>query len=67
MMLDRQADIGRQVWLPCPHCDDNTGLYFLDYEVNMVWVQCGNCLRRWWHDTGCGRGGRPHDCLFDVA
>lgn len=66
MMLDPQADIGRHVWLPCPHCGDNTGLYLLDYEVNMVWVQCGNCLRRWWHDTGCGRGGGP-ERLFDVA
>jgi hypothetical protein len=32
----------------------------------MVWVQCGACLRRWWHDTGVGHGRRP-DRLFDVA
>lgn len=67
MMLDPQADVGRRVWRPCPHCGDNSGLYLLDYEINMVWVQCGKCLRRWWHDTGCGRGGRPEDHLFDVA
>jgi len=70
-MLDPQADLGRHVWLPCPHCDDTAGLYLLDSEVNLVWVQCGNCLLRWWHDTGCGRGGRPDglftDGLYDVA
>ncbi|HEU0088321.1 MAG TPA: hypothetical protein VFQ77_11840 [Pseudonocardiaceae bacterium] len=66
MMLDRQADISRQAWLPCPHCSNNTGLYLLYSEANMVWVQCGKCLRRWWHDTGCGRGGRV-ERLFDVA
>ncbi|MGH4015157.1 MAG: hypothetical protein ACRDSL_14795 [Pseudonocardiaceae bacterium] len=68
MMLDAQADPGRRVWLPCPHCGDNTGLYFLDYDINFVWVQCGSCLRRWWHDTGFGRGGNPY-CLsvFDAA
>jgi len=71
LMLDPQADPGRHVWLPCPHCGDTTGLYLLDSEVNLVWVQCGTCLRRWWHDTGFGRGGRPDglltDGLFDVA
>jgi len=71
VMLDPQADPGRHVWLPCPHCGDTTGLYLLDSEVNLVWVQCGNCLRRWWHDTGFGRGGRPDglltEGLFDVA
>lgn len=65
-MLDPQADSGRHAFLPCPYCDDNTGLYLLFSEVNMVWVQCSRCLRRWWQDTGCGRGGRP-DHLFDVA
>lgn len=67
MMLDPQADAGRQVWLPCPHCGNDTGLYLLGSEANMAWVQCGSCLRRWWHDTGCGRGGRPEWDLFDVA
>lgn len=68
MMLDAQADPGRRVWRPCPHCGDNSGLYFLDYDVNFVWVQCGRCLRRWWHDTGCGHG-RDADRLYylDVA
>jgi hypothetical protein len=64
-MLDPQADAGRRAWLPCPHCSDNTRLYLLFSEVNMIWVQCGKCLRRWWHDTGFGRGGRP-ECLFDM-
>lgn len=66
MMLDPQADIGRHVWIPCPHCGDSSGLYLLFSDVNLAWVQCGKCLRRWWHDTGCGRGGRPPR-LFDVA
>ncbi len=65
-MLDPQADIGRRVWLPCTYCSDNTPLYLLDSDVNLVWVQCGNCLRRWWLDTGCGKGRRP-EYLFDVA
>lgn len=70
-MLDPQADPGRQVWLPCQYCGDTTGLYLLGSEVSLAWVQCGNCLRRWWHDTGFGQGGRPEglltDSLFDVA
>jgi hypothetical protein len=33
---------------------------------NMVWVQCGHCLRHWWHDTGVGRVRRPEH-LFVVA
>ncbi len=66
MTLDPQADIGRRAWLPCTYCGDNSALYLLDSDVNLVWVQCGNCLRRWWHDTGCGRGRRP-ERFFDVA
>ncbi|MGH3830613.1 MAG: hypothetical protein ACRDRS_09230 [Pseudonocardiaceae bacterium] len=66
MTLDPQADPGRRVWLPCRHCGDNTALYLLDSDVNLLWVQCGHCLRRWWHDTGVGRGKRPEH-LFDVA
>lgn len=66
MILDPQADPGRRVWLPCRYCDNDTALYLLASDVNMVWVQCGSCLRRWWLDTGCGRGRRPDD-LFDVA
>ena len=68
MMLDAQADRGRLAWLPCAYCGD-TPLYLLDDDVNMVWVQCGSCLRRWWHDTGVGsprRTYRPFE-LFDVA
>jgi hypothetical protein len=66
MILDPQADPGRRVWLRCPHCADNSGLYLLAADINLVWVQCGQCLRRWWHDTGVGRGRAPEH-LFDVA
>jgi hypothetical protein len=66
MILDAQADLGRRVWLPCRYCGDNTALYLLDADVNFVWVQCGQCLHRWWHDTGVGRGRRP-ELLFEVA
>ena len=44
MMLDAHADLGRRVWLPCSYCYDNGPLYVLDFDVNLVWVQCGNCL-----------------------
>jgi hypothetical protein len=64
MMLDPQADLGRRAWLPCPYCRDNAWLYLLDFDVNLVWVQCGNCLRRWWHDTGVGHRRHPgHSCV----
>lgn len=66
MMLDPQADAARRAWLPCPHCGNDTGLYLLYSEANLIWVQCRNCLCRWWHDTGCGRGRGPQR-LFDVA
>ena len=65
MMLDAQANPGRRAWLPCIHCGD-TPLYLLDSDVNVVWVQCGTCLRRWWHDTGVGSQRRPEH-LFDAA
>ncbi len=67
-MLDAQADPGRRAWLPCIHCGD-TPLYLLDYNVNLVWVQCGACLRRWWHDTGVGNRRHPKHLfeLFDAA
>lgn len=69
MMLDAQADPGRRAWLPCTHCGDSP-LYLLDYDVNLVWVQCGACLRRWWHDTGVGSRRHPKHLLcelFDAA
>jgi hypothetical protein len=66
MMLDCQADPGRRAWLPCAYCGDNTGLYLLESDVNMIWVQCGKCLHRWWHDTGVGHR-RPPEPLFNVA
>ena len=65
MMLDAQADPGRRAWLPCIHCGD-TPLYLLDSDVNLVWVQCSTCLRRWWHDTGVGSQRRPEH-LFVAA
>jgi hypothetical protein len=33
-------------------------------------VQCGACLRRWWHDTGVGSRRHPKHLLcelFDAA
>ncbi len=69
MMLDPTVDPGRRVWLPCTYCGANNPLSLRDSAVNLVWVQCGVCLRRWWLDTGCGRG-RPRKHLideFDVA
>jgi hypothetical protein len=54
MMLDPQADPGRRAWLPCTSCGITAPLYLLHCDVNLVWVQCSNCLRRWWHDTGVG-------------
>lgn len=66
MILDPQADVGRRVWLPCRYCNAEAPLYLLGSDANIVWVQCGTCLHRWWHDTGCGHGGGP-DELFAVA
>jgi hypothetical protein len=66
MMLDPQADPGRRAWLPCASCGGNTPLYLLHCEVNLVWVQCKSCLRRWRHDTGVGHPREPQQ-LYDVA
>ena len=66
MMLDHDADLGRRAWLPCAYCADNTALYLLDSDVNLIWVQCGKCLHRWWHDTGVGHSWQPGQ-LFHVA
>jgi hypothetical protein len=68
MMLDPQADPGRRAWLPCPSCGD-TPLYLLDYDINLIWVQCPTCLRRWWHDTGVGHRRPPSSCapLLDLS
>jgi hypothetical protein len=65
MMLDPQADLGRRAWLPCPYCS-HSPLYLLGSDINLIWVQCGNCLRRWWHDTGTGHR-RPPEHFFNVA
>lgn len=66
MMLDSQADVGRRAWLPCAYCGDNRALHLLDSDVCLIWVQCGHCLRRWWYDTGVGRG-RHRVHLDDAA
>jgi hypothetical protein len=65
MMLDPHADLGRRAWLPCPSCG-TTPVYLLDCDINLIWLQCGTCLRRWWHDTGVGHRKDPAH-LFDVA
>jgi hypothetical protein len=41
-------------------------VYLLDCDINLIWVQCGTCLRRAWHDTRIGHP-RSSDYLFDVA
>jgi hypothetical protein len=64
-MLDPHADLGRRAWLPCPSCGTNP-VYLLDCDINLIWVQCGTCLRRGWFDTGVGHP-RSSDYLFDVA
>lgn len=66
MMLDPQADRGRRAWLPCAFCGGDTPLYLLHCDVNLIWVQCAICLRRWWHDTGVGHRRCP-EYLFDAA
>jgi hypothetical protein len=58
MILDPHADLGRRAWLPCPSCG-TTPVYLLDYDINLIWVQCGSCLRRCWHDTGVGPETQP--------
>jgi hypothetical protein len=61
MMLDAQADPGRRAWLPCTYCGD-TPLYLLDYEVNLLWVQWGTCLGRWWPTLVSAADGTPSTC-----
>jgi hypothetical protein len=71
-MYDPDAYVGRRAWLRCPRCPhDNCGscrrgaactqhwLYLLASDSRLVFVQCPNCLQRWWHDTGHGVGHRP--------
>lgn len=41
----RIASARPEGWLACAQCGD-TPLYLLDYDVNLVWVQYGACLRR---------------------
>lgn len=60
MTLDPAADPARRVWLPCTPCGNNTGLYLLASEPRYLWVQCPDCLARYWLDTHCGHG-RPFE------
>jgi hypothetical protein len=61
MQLDPAADPGRRVWMACTPCGSTTGLYLLASEPRFVFVQCGDCLARYWLDTrcGCGRPEQP--------
>jgi hypothetical protein len=60
-MRDASADIAVRVWVPCPECRINSpeGVYFLGYDVNMLWCQCALCWHRFWFDSHFGRGGAP--------
>lgn len=71
-MFDADASVCRRAWLSCPNCphDDcavcrrgaacsEHWLYLLASETNLVFVQCPDCLQRWWVDTGNGTGHRP--------
>lgn len=59
MALDPSASISRKVWQPCSHCRSTDGLYLLDSDASLVYVQCGACHTCWWLDTGNGAGRRP--------
>jgi hypothetical protein len=41
-------------------------VYLLDCDINLIWLQCGTCLRRWWHDTQVGHPKNPLH-WFDAA
>lgn len=60
MQLDPAADPARRVWLACTPCGSTTGLYMLDTQPRFVFVQCPDCLARYWLDTGCGCGRPEH-------
>jgi len=62
MQLDPAADPARRVWLTCTPCGSTAGLYMLDSEPRYVFVQCPDCLARYWLDTRCG-AGRPQDLI----
>jgi hypothetical protein len=59
MALDPAVHIGRKVWRPCSHCSHQDGLYLLESDANMVYVQCPQCHKYSWLDTGNGAGRRP--------
>ena len=72
-MRDAAAMIGARAWVPCPRCDssatcgacwanENCGehwCFLLGVEGRFVFLQCGSCRYRWWHDTEFGEGDRP--------
>lgn len=72
-MLDADADICRRVWVLCDGCGPDPACgacargricerhwcYLLDVSAGWLFVQCVDCHRRWWHDTGFGVGDRP--------
>ena len=73
-MLDADADLGRRAWVPCPHCSKNNcprcaeGItcdlhwqYLLANEARLVFLQCPDCLHRWWYDTEGRTQGHPPD------
>ena len=59
LMLDPAADPARRVWVTCAPCGSKAGLYLLESEGRIVWVQCGTCFARFYLDTRCGAGNRP--------
>ncbi|MQA12672.1 MAG: hypothetical protein GEV09_00440 [Pseudonocardiaceae bacterium] len=72
-MRDAAADIARRAWLDCPRCAgaadcatcragrtcDTHWRYMLGSAGRNIFLQCPECLHRWWHDTGFGVGDRP--------
>lgn len=72
-MLDADADICRRASVSCRACDESGRCrscragrtcpehwcYLLSAQIRHLFVQCGICHRRWWHDTGVGVADRP--------
>ena len=66
-MLDHAADPARRVWVTCAPCGSRAGLYLLESEGRIVWVQCPDCEAMFWLDTGCGVCNRPEYVDRDPA
>jgi hypothetical protein len=66
-VLDPAANEGARVWTTCPACGTQPpeGCYLLGYTVSAVFVQCPECLRRWYFDTGFGVGDDRSDSVDD--